>query len=131
MKRKAAKTTFVHWLQYIALRLCAMPIQAFPINANLVTGRIIGSLMYWFDKRHRLLAMRNIRRSFPEIEDEREICSLAKQSCQHFVMLGIELLCLSRIMSKNTWYHHLEMAGYEKAVTLALRGRGVILVTGH
>jgi KDO2-lipid IV(A) lauroyltransferase len=34
-------------------------------------------------------------------------------------------------MSKNTWYHHLEMAGYEKAVTLALRGRGVILVTGH
>ncbi|MDK1031662.1 MAG: lysophospholipid acyltransferase family protein [Planctomycetia bacterium] len=130
MKKTGWKAKLTHWLQYLTLRLCAMGLQAFPIDANLITGRIVGSLVYWLDKKHRLRAIGNIRRSFPEFTED-QVCRLAKESSQHLIMLGIEMLCLPRVMSKNTWYHHLEVVNYEETTNLATRHRPTIMVTGH
>jgi len=124
------KTRVTHWLQYIGLRLCAMVVQSFPINLNLVTARIAGTLLYWLDKRHRLETIGHIQCSFPELQLT-DAQRLAKESNQHLFMMGAEILCMPRTMSANSWYHHLEVVNYEKALGLSLGGRGVITVTGH
>src|SRR5215469_14040167 len=54
---------------YVALRVVSAALQCFPVNANLQTAKLIGSIIYLVDKRHRDRALANLRRSFPQFSE--------------------------------------------------------------
>ena len=78
---KKARNATLDYLQYVALRVVAMLFLCFPVNTNLKTAKLLGTLLYRFDRKHRERALANLRRSFPEKSD-RELQTIAERSMQ-------------------------------------------------
>jgi Kdo2-lipid IVA lauroyltransferase/acyltransferase len=117
-------------LQYWALRLVEAMLQCFPINGNLMTARLAGDLMYWLDRRHRERALENLRASFPEMS-EKELRRIARQSCEHFVMMGAEVLCLPRLMTFNRFLDYLDISQCLESFHFFAAHNRSMLITGH
>jgi KDO2-lipid IV(A) lauroyltransferase len=117
-------------LQYAALRLVELLMQCFPIDANLATARLAGDLLYWFDKKHRDRALENLRASFPGAS-EKTLRRIARQSCEHLIMVGVEVLCMPRVMQFGRFLDHIDISGCLAAFRHISSGKPAILVTGH
>src|SRR5688572_1358178 len=118
-------------IQYVALRLVAAALHCFPVDTNLRTARLIGSVMYAVDKKHRDRALGNLRRSFPDMP-ERQRERMARRSMQQLVMLAVEVLFTTRLIRADTWSRHVELVNFRPVLDLLVRGeRGLIMLTGH
>jgi KDO2-lipid IV(A) lauroyltransferase len=118
-------------LQYVALRIVAMALHCFPVDLNLQTAKLIGSLMYAFDRKHRERALGNLRRSFPEMPEGRRE-KLAERSMQQLVMLAVEVLFTTRLIRLDTHAQYCELENFTEALRLLLApDRGLIMLTGH
>ena len=117
-------------LQYVALRVVEMLLQCFPIEANLVTARLAGDLLYLVDRKHRERALENLRASFPDA-DEKDIRRIARQSCEHLIMIGAEVLCMPRLMQFNKFLEHIDISTCVPSFQYVASGGPAILVTGH
>jgi KDO2-lipid IV(A) lauroyltransferase len=128
---KKVRNDLVDRLQYVALRFVSMILHSFPVNANLQTAKLIGTLMYRFDRRHRERALANLRRSFPEMT-ERQRQRLALRSNQDLVKLGVEVLFTTRLIHLETWGKYIDLENFREVVALLTRKvQGLILLTGH
>lgn len=126
-----ARNDLVDRLQYVGLRVASMMLQSFPVEANLRTARLIGTLFYWFDRKHRSRALANLRRSFPEMS-ERQRQRLALRSQQELIMLGVEILFTTRLIRLDTWAKYVDLDNFREVVALLLRkDQGLIMLTGH
>jgi len=125
------RNDLVDRLQYVALRLVSMILHSFPVNANLQTAKLIGTLMYRFDRRHRERALANLRRSFPELtEKQRE--RLARASMQELFMFFVEMLFTTRLIRIDTWANYIVLENFQTPLELLLRrNTGLIMLTGH
>lgn len=126
----AKHSKFVHILQYVGARTVALLLGLFPVNANLRTARMLGSLIYKIDRKHRKRALENLRASFPEKPDA-ELEAIAQRSMQHFIELVMDILFTTRSINKETWHKHIHFVGLNDSLRLLLRGNGVIMLTGH
>jgi KDO2-lipid IV(A) lauroyltransferase len=118
-------------LQYAGVRLTSMLLQCFPVNANLRTAKLLGDLLYRFDRKHRQRALANLRRSFPELtEPQRE--TLARRSMQELFMFFVEMLFTTRLIRIDSWANYIVLENFEKPLELMVRRQtGVIMLTGH
>ena len=122
---------FLHWIVYIAVRLVAVALHAFPVDLNLQTARLLGNIMYAVDKKHRDRAMANLRRSFPE-KSEAECQALARRSMQQMVMLFVEVLFTTRLIRVDTWTKYVQLENFHDVQEMLLRReKGMIMLTGH
>jgi len=118
-------------LQYGTLRFVQMLLQCFPIDTNLRTARLAGTILYWLDRRHRRVALENLRASFPGTE-ERALRHLARRSFQHTIMVGAEVLCAPRLAQFNSFFRHVELgSGMDAVLDLLASNRPCIVVGGH
>lgn len=121
-------------LQYVAVRLFSMFLHFFPVNTNLQTARVLGSLMCAIDRKHRERALANLRRSFPELS-ESHLQKIACRSMQSLVMFFVETLFTTRLVRIDTWSRYVRLANFREVLALMLRKpgerRGLIMLTGH
>jgi KDO2-lipid IV(A) lauroyltransferase len=130
-KERKERNDFVDRLVYVALRLVAAALHCFPVDTNLRTAKLIGSLMYRFDRRHRERALGNLRRSFPDMSERRRN-RMAERSMQHLVMLAVEVLFTTRLIRLDTYGRYVTLTNFRDVLDLMLRGeRGIIMLTGH
>ena len=116
---------------YLAVRLVAVAMHVFPVNLNLRTAQLLGSLLYAIDRRHRDRALGNLRRSFPGMT-ERQRDRLARRSMQQMIMLFVEVLFTTRLIRLDTWSKYVELENFREVLDLLIRReRGLILLTGH
>ncbi len=130
MSTKNASRT-LHWLQYAGLRLAVMCFQMFPINANLRTARLIGTIWYRTMKRHRDRAREHLRLAYGSTLSEKQIDRLTIQSMQQMTMMAMEVLFTPRLVNEWTWPRYVTLKNIEPALDALLSKRGAILVTGH
>jgi KDO2-lipid IV(A) lauroyltransferase len=125
------RNDFIDRLQYAGVRLTSMLLQCFPVNANLRTAKLLGDLLYRFDRKHRERALANLRRSFPELpEPERE--TLARRSMQELFMFFVEMLFTTRLIRIDTWANYIVLENFQTPLELLLRrNTGLIMLTGH
>ena len=118
-------------LQYIGMRIVSMMLHCWPVNANLQTARLLGDLMYRFDRKHRRRAIANVKRSFPELT-QRETETLARRSMQSLFMFFVEMLFTTRLIHIDTWQRYVELENFRDVLDLLLRKKTpVIMLTGH
>lgn len=89
----------------------------------------IGGLGYCLSLKHRLIALHNLMRSFPEKPLD-EIVAIARASYKSFVLVFAEfpeILCLDRNNIRK-WVSVRGLEHYEAALR---EGRGVVLITAH
>lgn len=118
-------------LQYIGLRTVSMLLHCFPVNANLNTAKLLGSIMYRVDRKHRNRAMANLQRSFPNMPEARR-AKMAEQSMQQLFMLFVEVLFTTRMVRRDTWAQYIELDRFEEVLKLLLRrNQPLLMLTGH
>src|SRR5215472_14281944 len=122
---------FLDRLAYLGLRLTSMAMHWFPVDLNLRTARLFGSVWGYFDKRHRARAIANLKNSFPDFSDE-QCDDLARKSFQQMFMLGVEVLHTTRLVRIDTWRKYVELVNFHATFELLMsQKQGLIMLTGH
>ncbi len=130
-KQKKPRSDLVDRGVYVALRFVSMCMHCLPVNTNLNLAKMIGDLLYRFDRKHRERALANLRRSFPAM-DEKERQGLARRSMQEIPMLGVEVLFTTRLVRIDTWRKYVDLDSFRETLALLLsRERGLIVLTAH
>jgi KDO2-lipid IV(A) lauroyltransferase len=125
------RNDFFDRLVYLGLRVTSMAMHWFPVNTNLRTARLIGSVWYRIDRKHRARAIANIQRSFPHFTEAQCDC-VAEKGLQNMFMLGVEVLHTTRLVRIDTWRKYVELDNFRQPLELLMtRKQGAIMLTGH
>ncbi|HEX4054944.1 MAG TPA: lysophospholipid acyltransferase family protein [Tepidisphaeraceae bacterium] len=125
------RNDFVDRLAYIGLRITSMAMHWFPVDANLRTARLLGTIWHHFDHKHRARAVANLHRCFPEFS-EMQCNRLAKEGVQNMFMLGVEVFYTTRLIRIDTWRKYIELDNFRKPLELLMtRNQGLIMLTAH
>jgi KDO2-lipid IV(A) lauroyltransferase len=115
---------------YLVLRFCVCVLQMLSYEASMRLANVLAQLVYWFDRRHRLVAADNLRHAFPELPEE-QIDPLVRATYRHFIALVMVIIHLPRRFHVYSWKNYLEMTGERYLAAALLSGRPLLLVTGH
>jgi Kdo2-lipid IVA lauroyltransferase/acyltransferase len=125
------RNRFLDYGVYLLCRFVSMLFHCFPIELNIGSARLLGTLLYRVDKKHRKRAMHNLKRSFPDLT-EAQCRTLARQSMQNMVMLAVEVMFTTTLIRLETWRKHVELENFSEVLELLLRQKtGMIMLTGH
>jgi KDO2-lipid IV(A) lauroyltransferase len=118
--------------EYAALRLWALIIGCFPVEANLRTARLMGSIWWLLIRRHRERAMDNLRPAFGDRYSEAQLYRIARRSFEHFAQLYlVELVMTPRLVNPWSWSRYVEWEDLGPALRELLGDRGTIMLTAH
>jgi KDO2-lipid IV(A) lauroyltransferase len=115
---------------YLVLRFFICVLQMLSYEASMRLANVLAQLVYWIDRRHRLVAADNLGHAFPEMPEEQVRC-LVGATYRHFIALLMVILHLPRRFHIYSWRRYLEMTGEGHLAAALLSGRPVLLVTGH
>ena len=119
------------WLFYVAVRAIFAIMQAFPLDWNLRTARLLAHFWMRVHPRHRDLAMAHLGDSLGDTYTPAEIREIAARSLESTVMFAVEVICLPRLVNRFTWSRYVRLVNFRGLLDLIIEGRGLILVTGH
>jgi len=119
------------YAEYFAARVFAMVLQCTSIECSLQWARVLGTLWFRVDKRHRAVALRNLRLAFGGQWDEERIERVARTAFQHFAMVAVEVVWMSRLVRRSTYARYVTFDNWELFETAASSGRPSILITAH
>ena len=119
------------YLVYLAVRILVCIIQALPFDAGRQFARFLAWVVYKIDKRHRLVAIDNLRKAFPGRYTDGEIDAIVRNVYRHFCTILIEILHLPRRYHLHNYKEHITLRDPMRMVDLLLSGRPVLFVTGH
>jgi KDO2-lipid IV(A) lauroyltransferase len=116
---------------YLALRIFVCVIQALPQAMGRTFAAALAWLVYTIDKRHRRVAVENLRHAFPDRNSEAEIDLLVRRVFRHFCTLAIEIIHLPRCFHANNWRRYVQLPQGDILLDQILSGRSIMFVTGH
>ena len=125
------RATVPKWLVYLAVRVAMCIFQAMPLALSYSIAEILGRLGYRVDRRHRKIAMENLRHAFAGKYSEEELRRIIERVYVHFASVAVEIAHLPRLLRTSTWRDHIVARGQEAVVRLVLSNRPVILLTAH
>lgn len=128
---KKNRSNVLDYLAYVIVRLFVCVMQACSYDAGCQFARFLAWLMYLVDKRHRAVAVENLRRAFPGRYTDAEIDVLVRGVYFHICMILIEMLHMPRRLHLHNFRKHVELEGLADVVEVLLTGRPVLFVTGH
>lgn len=121
----------IAWLVYAAVRAVIAAMQAFPMNWNLQTAKLLARCWMVLMPRHLDRAIQHIGASYGRTMTPEKIRTLAVLSLESTVMFAIEVLCMPRLINRFTWSQYIEVVNFKELLELMVEGRGLIMVTGH
>jgi KDO2-lipid IV(A) lauroyltransferase len=119
------------YLVYLVIRLFVAVVQMLSLDVARRFAEGLAWLAYRLDRRHRLVALENLRHAFPGRYTDAELDELVSRVYRHFCNLVIEIIHLPRMLHPNNWRHHLDLEEGRTIVAYLLSGRSVLIVTGH
>ena len=129
-KKKKKSHPVTDYLFYLLVRVAAVFIQMVEVNTTLRWARWLGGGLYMIYGRGRRRALENLRYSYPE-KDRSWRERTARRSFEHMVMLTFDVLYTTRLIRLSTWRRYIELGDYSELLREMLRGRGIIMLTGH
>lgn len=130
-RKRRVRNRLADWLVFAGVRTFAGVLHVFPIDLNLRTARLIGTVWFHTIRRHRQRAMDHLRASFDGQYTEAELRRIALRSFQQLVMMAMEVLFEPRLIKSWNWGRRAVLKDLDEAFDELLGGRNAILVTGH
>jgi KDO2-lipid IV(A) lauroyltransferase len=107
------------------------PLFAFPPRKlSLFAGRILGFIFYYLDKRHRRLALTNLKMAFGPERTPRELKRIARRSFMHFGELLAEIIKFPRLKEEKKGRLFL-VEGEENLLEALGKKKGVLFFSAH
>jgi Kdo2-lipid IVA lauroyltransferase/acyltransferase len=125
------RSPVVDYLVYLAVRMLVCVLQALPFEAACGFARLLAWVAYHVDRRHRLVALENLRKAFPGRHTDAELDALVRGVYEHFCMVLIEIVHLPRRYHLHNYRQYTVLREPLLWADVFLSGRPVLLVTGH
>ncbi len=116
---------------YLLVRFAVCVLQSLPLEAGRAFARFLAWLAYRIDRRHREVALDNLRQAFPGQYTQVQLNDLVKAVCRHFGELLVEIVHLPRKLHPHNWRRYIEVNHGREVVGALLSGRPLLIVTGH
>jgi len=101
-----------------------------PRDLGLGIGQALGRLLFAFDKKHRAIAIDNIRRAFGTELRSSEVISIARQVFRNLGCMVFEI-AWSFGLDPGSFDKYFKMQGQENFYKAMEKGKGVLLLTAH
>lgn len=128
---KRPRSQAANYLIYLAVRLVVGICQALSVERSYRFADALAALIYRVDRRHRAVAMENLRLAFGDRYDEAERDRIVRGVYRHFCRMLMEMLHIPRKLHLTNWRHRIALSGHEHVLDRLLDGGPVIMVTGH
>ena len=116
---------------YLGVRSIFAIMQVFPMDWNLKTARVAARIWKVLMPRHYDRAVTHLSASLGDRSDLEQIHRIARCCLESVTMFAVEVICLPRLMSAQSWSRSVRLVNFDDTLRLMLSGRGLILVTGH
>jgi KDO2-lipid IV(A) lauroyltransferase len=116
---------------YLVVRLLVCVIQALSLAAARRLAGGLAWLAYHVNRRHREVALDNLRKAFPGRFSEAELHRKVRAVYRHFCRVLTEIIHLPRRLHSENWREHIELVGGREMVECLLSDRPLLIVTGH
>ena len=116
--------------EFIGFQFLKIPFFILPRPVCLAIGRALGSLLYRLDRKHRLIALSNLKTAFGTRRSESQRKEIAKASFRHFGMVFADFIKI-RHMKQEKILQLLSIEGTEHLEKAKIRGRGVLIFSAH
>ena len=107
----------------------SLVIRFVPIGFSILIGRAIGALAYYFLRKKRRIAYKNLKIAFPDYS-RRKINKIVRQTFMNSIQHIVELLYLPW-MDRKYIEKHIELVGLDKVLEVAENKKGLILLGLH
>jgi KDO2-lipid IV(A) lauroyltransferase len=122
----------IHYAVYLTARLIVCVFQMLSHRGAQGLVSALARLAFVLDKRHRLIALDNLRNAFHNCYSEAELRKLTLGMYRHFFTLLAEMSQLPRKMHRHNSKFYFDMGPKEGAILALLRSdRPLLIVTGH
>lgn len=115
-----------HRIEYILLVFLGGFFRLLPLNFSFNLGVLLGRLACLINKKHRKIALTNLKESFPEKSD-REHKEILARFYKNLGILLMEFLHVKKIIKRMK----LEIEGREYLDAALKKNKGIIALTGH
>jgi KDO2-lipid IV(A) lauroyltransferase len=119
------------YVVYLVVRILVCLIQMMTWALARQFAGLLAWLAYRVDRRHRLVALENLRRAFPGRYTEAELDGLVRATYLHFARLLTEIILTPRKLHVSNWKKHVILSNDRLMVDRLLSGRPLLIVTGH
>ena len=121
----------VDFLVYVAVRVFVCIAQALSFETAAMFARWFAWIIYKFDKRHRLVAVENLQKSFPGQLTDAEIDRLVRHVYLFFCTMVVEILFMPRKLRVHNYKRSIVLVNPCLLADIILRDGPKIIVTGH
>jgi KDO2-lipid IV(A) lauroyltransferase len=129
MTRSRSRT--VDYAAYLLVRAAEMLVQAVPPSVAQAIARFLAWVGYCVDRRHREVALENLRHAFPGRYSEDELRRMVLDVYRHWATMLLELALLRRKAQSARWWAELTAASEPLYRPYRDSGRPLLLVTAH
>ncbi len=129
MKRPRIRA--VDLAQYLGVRALVGVAQAMTIEQSYALADGLAAVLYRVDRRHREVAMENLRLAFGEEYDERGRDKIVRGVYRHFCRMVIEMLHIPRKLNITNWRRYVELIEPGPMVGHLLDGGPIVMLSGH
>jgi KDO2-lipid IV(A) lauroyltransferase len=110
-------------------RLIIKVTKRIPLSLRKFLFTTMAGFFYYLSRKHRLIAIHNLQRSFPE-KSSGEIQKIARRSYSNFALLAAEFADLTNL-NKNNLPDWIIIEGLENYIEACKEGKGVLLFSAH
>jgi KDO2-lipid IV(A) lauroyltransferase len=116
--------------EYFGFQFLKIPFALLPRPVCLAIGRALGSLIYRIDKKHRQIALSNLKIAFGNRISETKRKEIAKASFRHFGSFFSDIIKL-RHMKQDKILRFIAIDGTEHLKKALLQGKGALIFSAH
>src|SRR5581483_10062499 len=116
---------------YLVVRLFVCVIQILTVKASCAVADALAWLAYRVDRRHRSVALENLRLAFADRYTEAQRDVIVRAVYRHFCRLLIEIIHLPRRLHVTNWREYFDLSTARSVVDRLLSDRPLMIVTGH
>ncbi len=125
------RNDWLDWSVYLAVRCVVCLIQSLPLPIAFGFAKALAVLLYTFDKRHRNVALSNLKYAIPELDD-RQRHILVRRCYRHLCLMMVEMVVFTRRLNVLNYPNHIALGLPPDVIGDFLRPeKPLLLVTAH
>jgi len=125
------RSRVIDYLAYLLVRVVGCWMLMMPIDWTVGLVRFLSRIGYWTARRHRNIALDNLRQSFPGRYSPEQLTRLVQDVFEHFGLLLLELILIPRKVHRRSWPKLITSIDPEGDRAVFSSGRPILIVTAH
>jgi KDO2-lipid IV(A) lauroyltransferase len=125
------RSILIDYVVYCLVRTLRSFMEILPMDWAAGLTSILSRIAFHVDRRHRRIALDNLRHAFPGCYTEAQLQQLAGGVYEHFGLFILELALMARKLNRRNWQRYLAPNDLPILVEARRSGRPVIVATAH